>query len=67
MPRIPGIGLAKGLWMTLKALFRKPVTVMWPDEKEELAPRARGVIALDVDNCTSCMLGLVHLHRGSQG
>ena len=56
MPQIPGIGLAKGLWMTLKALFRKPVTVMWPDEKEELAPRARGVIALDTDNCTSCML-----------
>jgi len=53
---IPGIGLAKGLWLTLKALFRKPVTVMWPDEKEELAPRARGVIALSTDNCTSCML-----------
>ncbi len=56
MPQIPGIGLAKGLWITLKALFKKPVTVMWPDEKEELAPRARGVIALDTDNCTSCML-----------
>lgn len=56
MPQIPGSGLAKGLWLTLKALFRKPVTVMWPDEKEELAPRARGVIALDTDNCTSCML-----------
>ena len=56
MATIPGIGLAKGLWVTLKALFTKPVTVMWPDEKELLAPRARGVIALDVDNCTSCML-----------
>ena len=53
---IPGIGLAKGLWATLKALFRKPVTVMWPEEKEELAVRARGVIALDTENCTSCML-----------
>ena len=53
---IPGIGLARGLWVTLKALFRKPVTVMWPDEKEELAVRARGVIALDTENCTSCML-----------
>ncbi len=56
MPQIPGIGLAKGLWVTLKALFRKPVTVMWPQEKEELAVRARGVIALDTENCTSCML-----------
>jgi len=54
--KIPGIGLAQGLWLTLKALFRKPVTVMWPDEKELLAPRARGVIALDTENCTSCML-----------
>jgi NADH-quinone oxidoreductase subunit I len=54
--KIPGIGLAKGLLLTLKALLRKPVTVMWPYEKEELAPRARGVIALSTDNCTSCML-----------
>lgn len=54
--KIPGIGLAKGLLLTLKALLRKPVTVMWPDEKEELNPRARGVIALSTDNCTSCML-----------
>jgi NADH-quinone oxidoreductase subunit I len=53
---IPGIGLVKGLRVTLKALFKKPVTVMWPDEKELLVPRARGVIALDIDNCTSCML-----------
>jgi len=54
--KIPGIGLAQGLWLTLKAFVRKPVTVMWPDEKEELVPRARGVIALSTDNCTSCML-----------
>jgi NADH-quinone oxidoreductase subunit I len=53
---IPGTGLVKGLSLTLKALFKRPVTVMWPDEKEELAVRARGVIALDVENCTSCML-----------
>ena len=53
---IPGLGLVKGLWMTLKALFRRPVTVMYPDVKEELAQRARGVIALSIENCTSCML-----------
>jgi len=53
---IPLIGLAKGLKVTLKTLFTKPVTVFYPDEKEELVPRARGVIALDVDNCTVCML-----------
>ena len=56
MATIPGIGLAKGLWVTLKAMLRRPVTVMWPDEKELLAPRARGVIALDPEACTVCML-----------
>lgn len=56
MAQIPGIGLVKGLAITLKALFTKPVTIMWPDERELIAPRARGVIALDTDKCTSCML-----------
>jgi NADH-quinone oxidoreductase subunit I len=36
-------------------LKRAPVT-MYPDVKEIPVPRARGVISLDVDNCTVCML-----------
>ena len=48
--------ILRAMGLTLKYFFTKPVTVMWPDEKEVLAPRARGVIALDVDNCTACML-----------
>ena len=49
------------------------VTVQYPHEKEDPAPRARGVIALKEENCTVCMLcarelpRLVHLHRGPQG
>ncbi|MEA2292348.1 MAG: NADH-quinone oxidoreductase subunit [Solirubrobacteraceae bacterium] len=65
-------GLIKGLGVTakegLKTLFpdglRKPVpapsrgavTVQYPHVKEDPAPRARGVIALYEENCTSCML-----------
>jgi NADH-quinone oxidoreductase subunit I len=54
--KLPGIGLAKGLWLTLRTLFEKPPTVMYPKERVAVAPRARGVIALDADACTVCML-----------
>ncbi len=53
---IPLKGLAKGMRLTLKTLFTKPVTVQYPLEKEIPVPRARGVIALDPDACTVCML-----------
>jgi len=53
-PRLPG--LVKGMWVTFRTMFKKPVTVNYPVEKEVLVPRARGVIALDIDNCTVCML-----------
>lgn len=49
-------GLIKGLGVTLRALLTPAVTVQYPHEKEELQPRARGVIALKVENCTVCML-----------
>jgi len=54
--RFPFAGLGKGMWVTLKALFTKPPVTMYPQVKEVPVPRARGVIALDVDNCTVCML-----------
>lgn len=53
---VPGIGLAKGLWLTLKTLFSKTATIHYPLEKEVPVARARGVIALDADACTVCML-----------
>ena len=53
---LPGTGLLKGLAVTIKHLARRPATQMYPHERPNLAPRARGVIALMDENCTVCML-----------
>jgi NADH-quinone oxidoreductase subunit I len=53
---IPGKGLVKGMGLTLKTMFTKPSTVQYPKVKETPVPRARGVIALDPEACTVCML-----------
>ena len=53
-------GFAKGLGVTMKTMVdtvtKGAHTVQYPHVKEEVAPRARGVIALHEENCTSCML-----------
>jgi len=58
MPELPG--MAKGLAVTFKTMIntwtKGAVTVQYPHEKEDLAPRTRGVIALKEENCTVCML-----------
>jgi NADH-quinone oxidoreductase subunit I len=51
-----GIGLVKGLAVTLKTMSRRSVTRQYPDVKPALPPRSRGVIALMEENCTVCML-----------
>lgn len=63
MPTIPGRGLLTGLRVTfetmVKTLFNPKkhlLTEMYPTEKFTLEPRSRGVIALDQEACTSCML-----------
>ncbi|GAA4952907.1 formate hydrogenlyase subunit 6/NADH:ubiquinone oxidoreductase subunit I [Nonomuraea thailandensis] len=56
MARIPGVGLAKGLSITLRHMLRRSVTQQYPEVKPDLPPRSRGVIALVEENCTSCML-----------
>ncbi|WP_326631939.1 4Fe-4S binding protein [Nonomuraea fuscirosea] len=56
MARIPGVGLAKGLSITLRHMLRKSVTQQYPEVRPALPPRSRGVIALVEENCTSCML-----------
>jgi NADH-quinone oxidoreductase subunit I len=53
---LPGTGLLKGLGVTIKHLFKRPSTLMYPHEREDLPPRTRGVIALMDENCTVCML-----------
>ncbi len=51
-----GIGLLKGMAVTLKHLFKHNTVIQYPDEKQDLGPRTRGVIALKEENCTVCML-----------
>ncbi|QGG42684.1 NuoI/complex I 23 kDa subunit family protein [Aeromicrobium yanjiei] len=51
-----GRGLLKGLAVTWRNLTHRSVTAHYPDVEPELPPRSRGVIALQEENCTSCML-----------
>ena len=51
---IPGIGLVKGLLVTLKHLLSRSITQQYPHEKPDLPARTRGVIALKTENCTVC-------------
>jgi NADH-quinone oxidoreductase subunit I len=51
---VPGIGLVKGLAVTLKHMLQPSITQQYPDEKPDLPARTRGVIALKQENCTVC-------------
>ena len=51
-----GIGLLKGMAVTIKHLFKHNTVIQYPDEKQDLPARTRGVIALKEENCTVCML-----------
>ena len=59
---IKGIAsLAAGLGITFSYLFRKPITVQYPEKHVDLPLRARGRLVLPVDpekgtnRCTACM------------
>ncbi len=52
----PGVGLVKGLAVTMRNMTSRSVTAHYPDALPELPPRSRGVIALIEENCTVCML-----------
>jgi NAD(P)H-quinone oxidoreductase subunit I len=50
-----GIGIAKGLALTLKHLFRAPITVQYPDEKLNVSRRTRGnELVWFPEKCTGC-------------
>ena len=53
---IKGLGVVTASRTMLTTDADGAVTVQYPHEKEALAARARGVIALDEENCTVCML-----------
>lgn len=55
------VELFKGLWLTLKYLFRPKYTVMYPMEKIPQSPRFRGIHALrrypnGEERCIACKL-----------
>ena len=49
-----GLGLVKGLGVTMKHLLQPSITQQYPQERPDLPPRTRGVIALKEANCTVC-------------
>jgi NADH-quinone oxidoreductase subunit I len=55
------LSLVKGLAITFSYLFRKPITVQYPEERVHLPLRFRGRLVLPVDpktgsnRCTACM------------
>ena len=56
MPALKGVGLLKGLGVTLKTMTRPAATRQYPHVRPQLPARSRGVIALIEENCTVCML-----------
>jgi len=51
-----GIGLLKGMAVLLKHFVKRNDVIQYPEVKQDLSPRTRGVIALKEENCTVCML-----------
>jgi NADH-quinone oxidoreductase subunit I len=55
------IAIVKGLWITLKHLFTRKVTIQYPEQVREMSPVYRGQHMLKRDeqgreNCTACGL-----------
>jgi NADH-quinone oxidoreductase subunit I len=54
------VPLIKGLKITLSHLFKKPVTLLYPEERPTLSPNFRGLHALKVSHdrakCVACYL-----------
>jgi hypothetical protein len=59
MSLIPGLGIAKGMALTLRRFFEPKVTIMYPEEQRDQAPRFRGRLQLLYDEwgtlkCETC-------------
>jgi NADH-quinone oxidoreductase subunit I len=55
-----GTGILKGLAISMRNLFRGPITVKYPHEKIELPERARWAVQMKLDEqghhkCTGCL------------
>jgi NADH-quinone oxidoreductase chain I len=72
------IPLLKGLWLTLRRTFSRPITVQYPEERKPLSPRWRGIHYFDKDasgetTCVACGLcvaicpsGCIYLEIGER-
>ncbi|MFC1865734.1 FAD-dependent oxidoreductase [Chloroflexota bacterium] len=50
-----GNGIARGMAVTFKHLFRKPITTQYPEEKLTVSKRIRGnILAWSADKCIGC-------------
>jgi NADH-quinone oxidoreductase subunit I len=56
LDRIMLLDLFTGLGVTAKNMFKKKVTVQYPEERWEPADRFRGMFRLDEDRCIKCTL-----------
>jgi NADH-quinone oxidoreductase subunit I len=59
LARVNEIG--RGLWITFKSMFEKPVTIQYPEEKRPTPPRFRGRHVLNrysngLEKCIGCSL-----------
>jgi ferredoxin len=59
MSFIPGLGIAKGMALTLRRFFEPKVTVMYPEVRYDVAPKFRGRLQLLYDEwgtlkCETC-------------
>ncbi|MHC1584972.1 MAG: NuoI/complex I 23 kDa subunit family protein [Candidatus Syntropharchaeia archaeon] len=49
-------GIAEGMGITFKHVFKKPVTVQYPIERPTIFERFRGMHSLDKEKCNACGL-----------
>src|SRR5512146_2797725 len=59
MSTIPGMGMVRGMGLTLRRFFQPKATIQWPEVKADVAPRFRGRLQLLYDEygtlkCETC-------------
>ena len=61
-----GLGIAKGLTVTIRHLFRHPVTVQYPEQRLNISRRARGnELVWSKEKCTGCGTCAKACHEGA--
>jgi hypothetical protein len=59
MSTVPGMGLVRGMGLTLTRFFQPKATIMWPEQQADVAPKFRGRLQLLYDEygtlkCETC-------------